>query len=81
MDKRTEESVTNEALAAMSGKVDALTAAVLGFLELSRSIPELSVAIREHMATQYINQVHQSEDPRYRQGFGDMRAQILNILR
>jgi hypothetical protein len=68
-------------LSATAGKVDALAAAVFGILELSKSIPELSVAIKENLAEQYANRSVDSEDPQYIQAFVDTRAQLLKILR
>lgn len=81
MNIRTEDQTQADILSATSGRVDALAAAVFGILELSKSIPELSVAIKENLAEQYANRLVDSEDPRYIQAFVDTRAQLLKILR
>lgn len=77
----TEDQTQADILSATSGRVDALAAAVFGILELSKSIPELSTAIKEHLAAQYENRLVDSEDPRYIQAFEDTRVQLLKILR
>jgi len=76
----TEPQSQAEIVSATSGRVDALAAAVFGILELSKSIPELSVAIKENLAAQYTNRLVESDDPRYIQAFEDMRTQLLKIL-
>lgn len=80
MSVSTEPQLQAEILSATSGRVDALAAAVFGILELSKSIPELSVAIKENLAAQYTNRLVESEDPQYIQAFEDTRAQLLRIL-
>lgn len=70
-----------ESLSATTGRVDALAAAVFGVLELSKNIPELSLAIKEHLSVQYANRLANSENPQYIQAFEDTRAQLLKILR
>lgn len=77
---RTEDLTKADILSATSGRVDALAAAVFGILELSKSIPELSTAIKEHLAAQYASRLVASEDPQYIQAFEDTRAQLLKIL-
>lgn len=81
MNIRTEDQTQADILSATSGRVDALAAAVFGILELSKSIPELAVAIKENLEEQYANRLVDSEDPRYIQAFVDTRAQLLKILR
>ena len=81
MSAQNDPQLQADILSATSGRVDALAAAVFGILELSKSIPELSVAIKEHLALQYENRLVDSEDPRYIQAFLDTRAQLLKIIR
>lgn len=81
MNVHTPPQLQAEILSTTHGKVDALAAAVFGILELSKSIPELSVAIKENLAVQYTNRLVESEDPQYIQAFEDTRAQLLKILR
>lgn len=81
MNIRTEDQTQADILSATSGRVDALAAAVFGILELSKSIPELAVAIKENLEEKYANRLVDSEDPRYIQAFVDTRAQLLKILR
>ncbi len=78
---RTEDPSQVDILSATNGKVDALAAAVFGILERSKTIPELSTAIKEHLAAQYANRLADSEDPQYNQAFENTRAQLLKILR
>jgi hypothetical protein len=81
MNRQTNLELMAETFFATSGRVDALAAAVFGILELSRNIPELSMAIRENMALQYAKCPADSVDPRYNQAFEDTRAEILRVLR
>jgi hypothetical protein len=81
MSVSTEPQLQAEILSATSGRVDALAAAVFGILELSKSIPELSIAIKEKLAAQYANRLVGAEDPEYIQAFEETRAQLLKIIR
>jgi hypothetical protein len=81
MNHQADQESIAETSSATSGRVDALAAAVFGILELSRNIPELSIAIRENMALQYARLAAGSEDPQYNQAFEDTRAEILRVLR
>ena len=81
MDNHLEAEMTAAVSAAISGKVDALAAALFGILELSRSIPELSAAIEKNMALRHAAHLAEPEDPMYIQGFENERAKILKILR
>jgi hypothetical protein len=79
--RETDPELIADSLSATTGRVDALAAAVFGILELSKSIPELSVAIKEHLAEQYANRLADSENPQYTQAFKDTREQLLKIIR
>lgn len=81
MDNQPNIELIAETLSATSGRVDALASTLFAILELSRSIPELSVAIQKHMALQYASRLAKSDNPQYIQAFEDERARILNILR
>jgi hypothetical protein len=79
--RETAPELITDSLSATTGRVDALAAAVFGILELSRNIPELSIAIKENLAAQYATRLADSENPQYIQAFEDTRAQMLKILR
>ena len=81
MNSEAGETLMSESLARTLGRIDALTAAVFGILELSKNIPELSMAIKENMAEQSANRMTDSDDPQYLQAFEDTRDQILKVLR
>jgi hypothetical protein len=81
MNHQTNQELMAETFSATSGRVDALAAAVFGILELSRNIPELSVAIRENMALQYAKRPADSEDPQYNEAFENTLEEILRVLR
>jgi hypothetical protein len=81
MNSEADETLMSESLSSTLGRIDALTAAVFGILELSKNIPELSMAIKENMAEQSANRSPDSEDPQYIQAFQDTRDQILKVLR